>query len=330
MISDKPLVSIGMPVYNGESYIRQALKSLLAQDYEHFELIISDNASTDQTGEICREYAAHNPRVVYYRNDENMGAAWNFKRVLELAKGKYFMWAAHDDLWDINYLKECIYILQVNLEAVLCCASLHFIDADGNTINKEHPNLDTIGMNLRQRVKALINQRGWFAIYSVIRTNILRQTNVANNVWGNDVILQLELLLHGNFARTTETQFHYRLVNKTAKDYDISIDPSRRANYLIAPYTQMVTNMLRVVRTSKLSVLEKVFLHYDILLSSLFTGPDLPAYIRRENLCQLFDGYRLQRMDIVRKVMLLAFLLNPRLLFSPTAWWISIRAVTKV
>lgn len=105
----KPLVSIGMPVYNGEKYIRQALDSLLAQDYGHFELIISDNASTDGTPEICREYAARDSRIAYYRNQENMGAAWNFKRVLDLAAGEYFMWLPHDyRLLDANYLSTLI------------------------------------------------------------------------------------------------------------------------------------------------------------------------------------------------------------------------------
>jgi hypothetical protein len=183
-------------------------------------------------------------------------------------------------------------------------------------------------MNLRQRVKALINQRGWFAIYSIIRTNVLRQTNVSNNAWGSDVILQLELLFHGNFVRTTKTRFHYRLVNKTAKDYDTSIDPSRRANYLITPYTQMVKNLLRVVRMSKLSLFDKIFIQHDILFSALMSGPDLPTYIRDENRRQLFDGYRMQRMDIIRKVIILALLLNPRLLLSPTVWLISLKAIT--
>jgi glycosyltransferase involved in cell wall biosynthesis len=91
----EPLVSIGMPVYNGENFLRLALSSLLAQDYPHFELIISDNASDDGTEEICREYQAHDRRIRYLRHRENRGSPWNFAFV---ARGDYFMWAAHDDL----------------------------------------------------------------------------------------------------------------------------------------------------------------------------------------------------------------------------------------
>src|SRR3989442_1198286 len=99
MIDNKPLVSIGLPIYNGERYLRQALDSLLSQAYENFELIVSDNASDDATPEICAAYAARDARIKYFRAPTNMGAVWNFNRVFELAGGEFFMWAAHDDLW---------------------------------------------------------------------------------------------------------------------------------------------------------------------------------------------------------------------------------------
>ncbi|MCT7961886.1 glycosyltransferase family 2 protein [Laspinema sp. D1] len=99
-----PKVSIGMPVYNGEPFIREALDSLLAQTFTDFELIISDNASTDGTEAICQEYAAKDKRIRYIRQTENRGAAANFQFVLDEAVGEYFMWAAHDDTWTKDYL----------------------------------------------------------------------------------------------------------------------------------------------------------------------------------------------------------------------------------
>jgi glycosyltransferase involved in cell wall biosynthesis len=111
----KPLVSIGMPVYNGEKYIRQALDSLLAQDYGHFELIISDNASTDGTAEICREYVAKDDRIRYCRNETNLGAVRNFNRVFELSSGKYFMWAATDNMLSSIFISCCFSLLQQDL-----------------------------------------------------------------------------------------------------------------------------------------------------------------------------------------------------------------------
>lgn len=104
-------VSIGMPVYNGEKYIREALDSLLAQTFTDFELIISDNASSDRTESICREYAERDARIIYFRQEKNIGAADNFQFVLDHAQSDLFMWAAHDDEWAENYLKDATDLL---------------------------------------------------------------------------------------------------------------------------------------------------------------------------------------------------------------------------
>src|SRR4030067_476273 len=93
-----PAVSIGVPVYNGELHMRAALEALLAQTFTDFELIISDNASTDNTELICREYAARDTRIYYFRHEKNQGASANFQFVLDQAGGEFFMWAACDDV----------------------------------------------------------------------------------------------------------------------------------------------------------------------------------------------------------------------------------------
>ena len=97
MSNHNPRVSIGLPVYNGERFLPQALDSILAQTFEDFELIISDNASTDTTEEICRTYATQDQRIHYHRHEQNRGAAWNFNYIVPLARGEYFKWAADDD-----------------------------------------------------------------------------------------------------------------------------------------------------------------------------------------------------------------------------------------
>src|SRR5215467_10718909 len=82
-----PKVSIGLPVFNGQAYLKGAIVSILEQDYQDLELIICDNASTDETESLCREFARTDPRVRYYRNDSNIGFANNTRRVFELANG---------------------------------------------------------------------------------------------------------------------------------------------------------------------------------------------------------------------------------------------------
>lgn len=103
--SAAPMVSIGTPVYNGAKYLRKALDSLLEQTFTDFELIISDNASTDDTQAICEEYARRDSRIRYVRQSMNIGAAENFRFVQQQAKGEFFMWAAHDDLWDRRHIE---------------------------------------------------------------------------------------------------------------------------------------------------------------------------------------------------------------------------------
>jgi len=108
---EPPKVSIGMPVYNGEKYIRDALESLLQQTYTNYELVVSDNASSDRTGEICQEYAGKDERISYFRQERNIGAAANFQFVLDHARANLFMWAAYDDEWKKNYLMDAVILL---------------------------------------------------------------------------------------------------------------------------------------------------------------------------------------------------------------------------
>ena len=123
-----PAVSIGMPVYNGAKYIREALDSLLAQTFADFELIISDNASTDATTEICQEYAKKDGRIRYILQAENLGPTVNFQLVLSEGQGQYFMWAAHDDRWASTFLELTVAALESDLGCEL--AFSNFIERD--------------------------------------------------------------------------------------------------------------------------------------------------------------------------------------------------------
>ncbi len=132
--STAPRVSIGLPVYNGERYLEEALESLLAQSYTDFEIVISDNASTDRTEEICRTFAARDPRVRYVRAEVNGGGTWNFNRVVELSQGEYFRWAAHDDAIAPTYLERCVDVLDRNPSAALAHTRVELIDAAGESL----------------------------------------------------------------------------------------------------------------------------------------------------------------------------------------------------
>ena len=134
MSAETPLVSIGIPVYNGASSLRRALDSLLAQDYPNFELVISDNASSDQTAVICEEYQAKDKRVHFFHNDANQGMFWNFKHVLSLSQGEYFMWAAHDDRWEPQFISLLLPELQFHPEAGVVMPAADLVDEDGGLV----------------------------------------------------------------------------------------------------------------------------------------------------------------------------------------------------
>src|SRR5262249_36899823 len=143
MNNHKPRVSIGMPVYHGEPFLKEALDSILAQTYSDFELIISDNASTDRTQEICTAYAAKDKRIQYSRNDKNLGAAKNYNRVFELSSGEYFKWAAHDDICAPDFLVRCITVLDQDPSVVLCYPREIGIDEQGKFLGNRPYKLDT-------------------------------------------------------------------------------------------------------------------------------------------------------------------------------------------
>ena len=103
-----PRVSIALPVYNGERYLEQSIRSVLAQTFTDFELIVSDNASTDRTIEIVERFAAIDPRVVLLRNDENRGAAWNYNNAFEHATGEFFRWHARDDWFEPDLIESLV------------------------------------------------------------------------------------------------------------------------------------------------------------------------------------------------------------------------------
>lgn len=203
-------LSIGLPVYNGEKFIREAIDSLLAQTFQDFELIISDNASTDKTEEICREYAAQDERIRYYRNDTNIGCAGNFNRVFELATGEYFKWAAYDDLHAPDFIQKCIDILDRNPNVVLCHSHVYFIDEQGNFLQNYDIKFKTDSPKPQERFQELLTKHYCYQIYGVIRAEAIRRTPPVVGCGAADAIFLLRLSLLGQFYEIPEYLFFAR------------------------------------------------------------------------------------------------------------------------
>jgi glycosyltransferase involved in cell wall biosynthesis len=268
-MTQPPFVSIGLPVYNGENFLRQALEALLAQDYQHFELIISDNGSKDGTETICREFQARDSRIRYVRHAENRGSPWNFKHVVQEARGEYFLWAAHDDLWSPSFLRKCVTMLEEHPKAVLCCTEINFIDGKGqrSVHYPNYRNIETLGKDPAGRIHELISRMGWFAIYGLMRTEATRKLSLGTSEYGYDVILLLELLLQGDFAKVPEPLFSFRILieGKTAEDYQQ--DFQSRAPATTTPYASLAARLLKTVYQTTLSSREKAEVLADFILT---------------------------------------------------------------
>jgi len=207
-----PRVSIGMPVYNGERYLPQALDSILSQTFQDYELVISDNASTDATEKICKDYCAKDSRFQYYRNSENIGASNNYRRVFDLCIGPYFRWANHDDMFAPESLARCVKILDENPSVVLTYPKTKLIDENDAIISEYEDNLNLQSNRPCERFVKVSQQLGLVnIIYGLIRTEVLQKTALIGNFIGADPVFVAELSLHGKFQEIPEPLFFRRI-----------------------------------------------------------------------------------------------------------------------
>jgi glycosyltransferase involved in cell wall biosynthesis len=206
-----PRVSVGMPVYNGERYVRRAIESVLSQTFRQLELIISDNASTDATERICREYVAKDSRVRYYRSDRNRGAAWNHNRVVELARGEYFKWQCHDDYCESTFLEKCLAVVQNDRDVALCYPQFVRVDEESKRLGIKSSRVAG-DANPSERFRSLIYRRdSCEEIYGVTRTAVIRNTALIGPYSNSDDTLLAELILYGKFREVPEPLFFYRI-----------------------------------------------------------------------------------------------------------------------
>ncbi len=281
---NQPHVSIGLPVYNGENYLVEALDSILNQTFTDFELIISDNASTDSTQKICQEYAAKDKRIRYYRHEQNSGAARNYNCLVELARGKYFKWAAHDDLCAPKYLEECVKVLDSDSSIVLCHSKTtliddkgqrlifdatknYFINRDGRSFRKPESPANLNCEQPHKRYQGVLLEIRWcFQVFGLIRTENLRQTTLIKYHNGGDKVLLSELSLMGHLAEVPETLFFRRCHAQqfssglgTAKERDIWFRMNPKATQgLVSPRLLCLGGYFRAIWESKLDCYERI------------------------------------------------------------------------
>lgn len=264
MSRQAPVVTIGVPVYNGEAMLGDMLASLEAQSFKRFNVVICDNASTDNTPEIAQAFCARDPRFTYHRNPENIGAAPNFNRVWELEHSTpYYKWAAHDDLYAPSYLERCIEVLEREPDVVVACPMTVMVDdtrqghaaavmlledavIDSFTDEAGRPAWTIGPLHLAEsddpvrRLDDCLNRMGGsFEVFGVMRTSAVARTQLHESYYGSDRAFLAQLVLLGRFHQVAErlyvNRFHANVSRgMTREELRTWIDARGAARWRIA------------------------------------------------------------------------------------------------
>lgn len=274
-------VSVAIPVFNGSDYVAEAIESILGQTYGDFELLIQDNASTDDTEAICRAYAQRDARVSYVRNPENVGATANFNLAFQRARGRYFKWAAHDDVCAPDFLRKCVDVLDRDPAVVLCSGQARLINADGSPVRYDerlqcHVTTDGTPVGVldpEHRAQGprpagrfwdvLVRTMRTFEIFGVIRSDVLRQTRLHENYYGSDKVLLAELSLLGRFHLLPDVLLYRRCHGRQSSVLTIEqkgswIGDRRRHGWLSLRLRKVIPGYLRVVHSAPIALDQKL------------------------------------------------------------------------
>ena len=269
----RPRLSIGLPVYNGEEYLRASIDAVLGQTYTDFELILSSNASTDGTDDICREYAARDPRITFYRQERNVGAAPHHDFVLQKSRGELFKWASGDDLWARDLVARCVELLDQHPDAILAHSYTAAIDGADTVIQALEYPLHTDAPQAPERLRSMLfdgDLPGAIQaddFYGVMRTDVLRKVKPHGSFYHADQVFMAEVALHGRFLQVPDWLYFRRhhdgralQANPTISSWSRNLDP-RRSNRLVHPPVRLVAEYIlgyfAAVRRSPLTPAER-------------------------------------------------------------------------
>jgi glycosyltransferase involved in cell wall biosynthesis len=262
-----PRLTVGLPVYNGENYIAESIDALLGQSFTDFELIISDNASTDGTGDICRRYEKQDSRVRYFQQPQNIGLAPNHNFVAEQARGELFKWASNDDLYARELLERCVDALDMYADVVLAHSWTAKVDGLGAVTQAFKYPLTTDSPRAPERFRSVLFDSGGDDDYGVMRLEVLRRTAMKESYHHADHTIIAEIALHGRFYQVPDWLYFRRehadqaeRACPTMRSRCVNMDP-RRADRLRHPaarlYGEYIWGYIRAIRHAPLSSAER-------------------------------------------------------------------------
>lgn len=307
-----PLVSIGIPVYNGEDHLAEALEAVLCQSFDNFEVIISDNGSVDRTSDIARTYTRRDRRIIYHRNDYNRGAAYNFNLVFKRARGKYFKWLAHDDILDPHYLQYCVEVMgSCPDDVALVFPRRRFIDSQSRLIDEcdYQPKraISENGFPFREvyfsELVRLENQYYPAIVFGLMRTEVLRQTRLIGGYIASDLVLLAEVCLRGRVRQLQEYLYNQRVhrpsswrANLDLKQEAAWFDPNNNYRSIRAPAFRLTVELLKAVAYSPNKLWHKAY-----YLSQAFMYPLCRVYKRvRDAIWSFWSWISFQGLALAR------------------------------
>lgn len=201
-----PIVSIGIPVYNGENYLAEAIGSVLDQTITDLEVIVQDNASTDSTADICRRFQAQDSRVRYFRNPRNLGAAPNYNLAYSMARGRYFKWLAHDDRILPRYLEATVGALEARPDAVMCNTVIRYIDGQGNFIDHYDSGLGRadVPSPAARFASLVLSSHSCVDFFGLVRRQAMKGSLLHGSFHGADRAFLAQMALRGRLVQLAE------------------------------------------------------------------------------------------------------------------------------
>ena len=261
--SEPPLVTVGIPVFNGENGLARALDSILQQRHKNLEVIISDNGSTDATQKISLAYASKFSQIRYFRSETNNGAIWNFNRVFELSSGKYFMWAAHDDHRDSEFVSKCVAKLEDREDAVLCqVGTAIFIEDHEAPMCIVAPSELSGGIRgLVGRYERTLRHCPATAIYGLFRAQAMRRTRLFEPIIATDRAFIPELSIYGEIIFTPDVLLSYygrKTWNTVDEDYRSYFGDTRKTKpWWYLPFLILFVNHWKRIASADVSSISK-------------------------------------------------------------------------
>ena len=255
-----------MPVYNEARHVDAALSALRAQDYPRLEIIVCDNASTDDTLAICRRHASEDARIRLEPASQNLGATENFRRAFELANGEYFMWASGHDLWSPDLVSECASLLNDHPDACLAYASCDWIDPNGEIFARESGWTDTRGLAPAGRFFTVL----WGNMHPVLglmRTDQLRACGPMPAIVGGDLVLLAALSLRGDFLHAVRSRWSRR-ESRAEVEYRQKVQRYASASFGVTrsrigramPLAALPWELVKLVLHAKMGLIDKAIM----------------------------------------------------------------------